>query len=103
MKIHYNAKNNARVGFKIIIRHIQLFIDQKKKKLPTINKEKTNYPIKHWGKGKGIKVFNKLEKLLSLTHIQGNINESKRRYYLFHCQIGRIKNDEFQWWQEEMW
>lgn len=36
-------------------------------------------------------MFNKLEKLLSLTHIQGNINESKRRYYLFHCQIGRIK------------
>ena len=74
--------------------------EEKKKKLPTINKKKTNYPIKHWRKGKEIKVFNKLEKILSLTHIQGNINESKRRYYLFHCQIGKIKNDKFQWWQE---
>ena len=46
---YYNAKNNeCKVGFKIIIRHIQLLIDQKKKKkLPTINKKKTNYPIKH--------------------------------------------------------
>lgn len=43
-------------------------------------------------------MFNKLDKILSFTNIQKNINETKMLN--FDIQLAEQKSDNFLWWQE---